>query len=183
MIKGVRRLGLAVALASTSLLQLTLPMANAAVGNLTWNSLSSGSYYFTDVATSDDGTKVIGITTYNNERVMYSADGGSTFTNITPARSTGSAASFSSIAISGDGTAAYLALESGGPSSGSKIFKTTNFSTWTQLSGFDTGVYRTVATNSDGSKVLIGSPSTVRVSINGGSTWPTSSAFGVMVAI
>ena len=160
-------------------LSLGMPLAVAAVGNLTWTSLSSGSLYFTDVATSDDGLKVIGVTTSLSERVMYSSNGGTTFTNIAPSRSTGSAAYFSSVAISGDGNVAYLTLESGGPSSGSKVFKTTNFSTWSQLSVGDTGFYRTVSTNTDGTRVLIGTASVVKASADSGSTWPTSSAFGV----
>ena len=64
-------------------LSLGMPLAVGAVGNLTWTSLSSGSLYFTDVATSDDGLKVIGVTTSLSERVMYSSNGGTTFTNAT----------------------------------------------------------------------------------------------------
>lgn len=158
---------------------LGMPLSYAAVSNLTWSTLSSGTFAFTDVATSDDGIKIIGVTTSENERVMYSSNGGSTFTNIAPSRSTGSASHFSSVAISGDGNVAYLTLESGGPSSGSKVFKTTNFSTWIQLSVGDTGFYRTVSTSTDGTQVLIGTSSIVRTSADGGATWPISSAFGV----
>lgn len=166
-------------LLTLSTLAVGLPLAHSAVSNLTWSSLSSGSYHFSDVATSGDGLKVIGVTTATNERVMFSSDGGASFTNITPSRSTGSAAYFSAVAISGDGNVAYLTLESGGPSTGSKVFKTTNFSTWSQLSVGDTGFYRTVTTNSDGSRVLIGTSTIVKVSADSGATWPTSSAFGV----
>lgn len=166
-------------LLTLSMLAVGLPLAHSAVANLTWSSLSSGSYSFTDVATSDDGLKVIGVTTSGGERVMFSSDGGSSFTNIAPSRSTGSAAYFSSVAISGDGNVAYVTLESGGPSTGSKVIKTTNFSTWSQLSVGDTGFYRTVSTNSDGSRVLIGTSTVVKASADSGATWPTSSAFGV----
>lgn len=154
-------------------------LAFGAVANLTWTTLSSGTYQFTNIDSSEDGQKVIAVTTSTNEKVIYSSDGGSTFTNIAPTRSTGTAASFSAVAISGDGSVAYLTVDSGGPTSGSKVYKTTNFSTWAQLSVGDTGAYRTIATNTDGSVVIIGSGTTVKISSDGGSTWPTSSAYGV----
>jgi hypothetical protein len=94
-----------------------------------------------------------------------------------PSRSTGTAFNFTSVAISGDGTAAYFVFTSGGPGTGSKVFKTTNFSTWTQLSVGNTFSYYTVSTNQDGSVVVIGNTTGLQVSTDGGSTWPSSSAF------
>ena len=149
----------------------------AAVASLTWSSTTSGSYQYSSISTSDDGQKVIAVSFSANEKVMYSSNAGSTWANIVPSRSTGTASNFNSVAISGDGTAAYLVVYSGGPTTGSKVYKTTNFSTWTQLSVGNTNAYYTVSTNQDGTVVVIGNPSGVLVSTDGGSTWPSSSAF------
>lgn len=153
--------------------------AQAAAGNLTWDALSTGTYYFMDVAISDDGSKIIGVTNSSHEKLMYSSNGGVTFTNIAPARGTGTAASFSSVAIAGDGSLAYVTVENGGPGSGSYVYRTTNFSTWTQLSFGDNSVYRTVSTNTDGSRVVIGNMNNIKVSDNSGNTFPTTVAVGV----
>lgn len=172
------RIGL-ISLLSTAVVLATglnLP-GNAAVASLTWSSTTSGSYQFSGISTSDDGQKVIAVSFSANERVMYSSNAGSTWTNIVPSRSTGTASNFNSVAISGDGTAAYLVVSSGGPTTGSKVYKTTNFSTWTQLSVGNTNAYYTVSTNQDGTVVVIGNLSGVLVSTDGGSTWPSSSAF------
>lgn len=149
----------------------------AAVASLTWSSTTSGSYQYSSISTSDDGQKVIAVSFSANEKVMYSSNAGSTWANIVPSRSTGTASNFNSVAISGDGTAAYLVLSSGGPTTGSKVYKTTNFSTWTQLSVGNTNAYYTVSTNQDGTVVVIGNTAGLQVSTDGGSTWPRSSAF------
>ena len=157
-----------------------LPLATAAVSSLTWTSATgAGSYVYTDVATSDDGQKILAVSSNANEIVRYSADGGSTWSTITPSRTGGSASHFYSVSISGDGSTAYLAVGSGGPASGSKVYKTTNFSTWSQLSTGDTTNYGTVSTNLDGTKVIIGGPSStsIKISTDGGATWPTSTSY------